>query len=267
LDKALTILGCFTRQQPVLSVGEIARMVGIHKSYSSRCLARLAQHGFVVADENRRYSLGLRLFILGSIVAPKVRLEEPARPVIDALARETNRTVQIGVRDGPYYVPVATGNVPDSMRYPLALGTRVPIYVSAAGKSILAFSDPDEHRWSIQASPSGELPRFGPNSLPNLAALADELAVIRGRGYSIAVQEMDEYQYSVAAPVFDHTGRPACAIVVFCVLGSASDAETVPQRVVAAAAELSGRLGAPPDALHSSLRHSRSRDAAAAARL
>jgi DNA-binding IclR family transcriptional regulator len=58
------------------------------------------------------------------------------------------------------------------------------------------------------------LERLTPRTLVTLDALEDDFTRIRRRGYAIDHEEHEEGVGCVAAPLFDHTGRPCAAISV-----------------------------------------------------
>ena len=52
VERALDILLCFSRESPELSMTQIAKRVGIHKSTAHRLLATLEQKNFLERDPN-----------------------------------------------------------------------------------------------------------------------------------------------------------------------------------------------------------------------
>src|SRR2546429_9948440 len=68
VERAVAILRTFSSGAPELSVSELGRAVGLHKSTVHRLLGTLERTGFVVQDPGtKRYRLGLPLFELGSM--------------------------------------------------------------------------------------------------------------------------------------------------------------------------------------------------------
>ncbi len=64
-------------------------------------------------------------------------------------------------------------------------------------------------------SSSHRIERFTPNTLVDPELLLADLALTRARGYAISNGEHVEGVVSVAAPVFDHTGKAIGAIGMF----------------------------------------------------
>ncbi|HRO95257.1 helix-turn-helix domain-containing protein, partial [Citricoccus sp.] len=67
----LQVIRCFTSDEPLQGVTEIAAQVGLHKSSVSRILATLEQEHVVERDEaSRKYRLGLGLIaVAGPLLA------------------------------------------------------------------------------------------------------------------------------------------------------------------------------------------------------
>jgi DNA-binding IclR family transcriptional regulator len=94
------------------------------------------------------------------------------------------------------------------------------------------------------------LRRFTARTLTDPAALRRELARTAARGYSIDDREHEEGVRCIAAPIRNREGRPFASISVSGPahrLAARRDA-AIAQRVMAAAEEVSRRLGYRPDA-------------------
>jgi DNA-binding IclR family transcriptional regulator len=85
------------------------------------------------------------------------------------------------------------------------IGRDVPDHASAAGKVFLA------HGVSRIAP---RLERLTPRTLVDPAALAEDLAAVRERGYATLVDELEPGLSVVAAPVFDAGGGVVAALAV-----------------------------------------------------
>jgi IclR family acetate operon transcriptional repressor len=97
------------------------------------------------------------------------------------------------------------------LRFEQHTGARFPLYSTASGKAILAFS-PDAGRY-LDSLPA-KLVKVTSHSLTTRAELAEQLADIRLRGYSIDEQENIEGVRCVGAPVLSPDGRAQAAVVI-----------------------------------------------------
>src|SRR5581483_6897657 len=127
-------------EQPELTVGEIARRLGVHKSTASRLLATLEAAGFVRQEERSgRYRLGLRLLAVAGVLLAQLDLRHIAQPVLHRLAEESQETANLAVWDPPDAVNVAQVASPQPIQYVGWVGRRTPAHASATGKALLAF--------------------------------------------------------------------------------------------------------------------------------
>lgn len=245
LLRGLSILEAFLDEEETLSVGDLSRKLGLHKSTVSRFAGMLEAAGYLERTPGHgRYRLGSRLAALGARVAPRVDLRQVARPALLALRDACGETVHLGVREGAEVVTIDFIEGTHTIRMHTAIGKRSPVYCSALGKSVLSLL-PDEELASLRDAVVFE-PRT-PNTRLTWDALLDDLAPIREQGFALDDQELLIGLSCVGAPILDHHGRPAGALGI----SGPSDriAETgtdwLAERVKQAAAEVSAGLGAP----------------------
>ena len=92
---------------------------------------------------------------------------------------------------------------------------RVPLHLSAMGKVLLAYADPDDG-----GGPEALVPLAAPTSrsIRTLDALRAQLDVVRAEGFAVANRETWADQLSVAVPIFEpprlHLPRPRAALRV-----------------------------------------------------
>lgn len=91
-----------------------------------------------------------------------------------------------------------------------ATGVRMPAYLTATGRAIMASLDPQEIR-ALLAEESGLVSRTG-RGPRDLRELGESLRQVRVRGYSLEVGEITPDIWTVAAPVRDAIDRPIAAI-------------------------------------------------------
>ena len=100
LRRAISVLKCFTPQQPELSGTEIARKLGIHKTTAHRMLATLAEDGLLDRDQRTgKYMVGPALYAMGSLYLSTTDILKTAEPVVKTLNDLTGEVVNVGIRD------------------------------------------------------------------------------------------------------------------------------------------------------------------------
>ncbi|WP_352508349.1 MULTISPECIES: helix-turn-helix domain-containing protein [unclassified Mesorhizobium] len=66
VDRALSILGCFTERDEGLSLAEISSRTGLYKSTILRLTESLVRSGYIVRMADKRFAAGPTPMILGS---------------------------------------------------------------------------------------------------------------------------------------------------------------------------------------------------------
>jgi DNA-binding IclR family transcriptional regulator len=196
-----------------LGVTELANRTGLVPSTAHRLLHTLTKRGYVSQSrESGRYMLGYKVVEVASgLEHRRERLRAIARPHLEGIQRTTGETVNLVVLEADRVVYIDQVEGSRAVRMFTTVGTSVLAHTTGSGKAIMAFGPPD----APAALYGGrELERLTARTLTTLAALEDDFKRIRRRGYALDNEEHEEGVGCVAAPVFDHTGRPCAAISV-----------------------------------------------------
>jgi IclR family transcriptional regulator, acetate operon repressor len=224
------------------TIAAISASLGLHRSTVFRLLANLERRGFVRKDDlSGAYSLGMKLYDLGTKALEEQVPIHRLRPLLDALASETRYTAQIWMRSGHEATCVDQVESPRDFRIVGRIGRRIPLNVGAVGRVLLAFA-PEGVRAQFLASP---LPRPFPRTTTDPAVLQGELERIAAQGWALTPGETRIISWAVAAPIYSPLGGVEAAVVV---QASEDDEESptleqVRGAVVAAAAQMSRILG------------------------
>lgn len=206
VERALDVLLCFVGAQGGLGVTQIADRLGLYKSTVHRLLAALEAKGFVRQDEEtEKYHLGLRVLELAAAFLATDNLADVAYPEMARLRDEVGETVSLYVRDGTDRVRVQRAEGRHALRRVVALGQRLPLYLGASGKVLLAFCPPEERDRILQkVLPPGF----------DEAALRAQLEQVRRQGWASSSEEREEGVASVAAPILDRSGYAVAALAI-----------------------------------------------------
>jgi DNA-binding IclR family transcriptional regulator len=207
VDRALRILLSFEEEGQEKTLGELAALLGVHKSTASRLVATLRKHGLLERDrDSERFRLGPELARLGMLSLGDRSLTEVAREPMARLAAETRETVTLSV----LHEGELTTVVQFDSRYVVGpanwVGRRTPLHSTSDGKVWLAFGE--------ATLPSGRLVALTERTQTRRADLERELETIRRRGWATAVGEFEYGLNGVAAPVVDASGRCRAALSV-----------------------------------------------------
>ncbi len=243
VKKALDILEALVDAGQPLGVTEISRRLKSHKSTVYRILQALFQKGYIHQDPgNNKYSLGFKILWMGASLLRQVPLREIGKSTLEALAQETSQTGRLALldRDEVVYVEHVEGK--DPIRLHLQIGSRGPVYCTAAGKSILAFLPPKEKE-EILAHCCFQ--GFTSKTITDRGKFENELDGVRKNWFAISDEEFREGVRAVGAPIFNMDGRVigAIAIVAPSFRLRQKDFPLFGQRVKKAALEISQKMG------------------------
>jgi len=225
-----------------IGVTEVAERTELAKSTAARLLASLAREGAVEQVPGQtRYRLGPRMATLSAGVAPVRNLVAIARPILEALARETGEAAGLSVPDGATVHYIDQVDSTHEVQVRDWTGTRVPMHAVSSGQVFLAHMNPTEvERYLAQPRVS-----FTPKTITDSSALRDRLREVQLDGFAWVREEFAEGLNSVAAPVADDGGEIVAAVHLhgpsyrFPALGETTQ---ISDLVVDAAGRLSKRL-------------------------
>ena len=203
-DRTAQLLALVLERAP-REASELAAAVGVPAPDVEPILAALERHGLVQRDGAGRVRPGSGALRFARSGVGRADLVEHAGPSMRRLADESGETVNL-------MVPTAGGTeaiAQEDGRHLLGatswIGRDVPDHASAAGKVFLA------HGVS-EVRP--RLERLTPRTLVDPAALEEDLAAVRERGYATLVDELVPGRSVVAAPVLDAGGDVVAALAV-----------------------------------------------------
>ena len=147
LAKSLKILSCFTIQEPVLGVTELAERIGVTKSNIHNILSTFTSMGYLDRLPDGRYTLGLKILEYAFIINQNLGYPNAVYDILVDTAGKTNEIVYFGLPYGTnvLYLYVAhPANRMGVLPYRDILGETSPFYCTGIGKAILAHMPEEE---------------------------------------------------------------------------------------------------------------------------
>ena len=239
--RVVSILDRLSLERSV-SLETLSRDTHLAKPTVLRFLQTLQELGYVRRDERERWAITFKLFSMGSRALEHLDLYVAARPVAEELAGELGETVHMGILEGDAAVYVLKIESKYTIRMFSRVGRRIPLYCTAIGKTLLAFSAPEERAAILKDL---KLVAFTPKTLSSRHGLEAELEKIRARGYTIDDEEHEEGIHCIAAPVLDYSGAIVAALSASwpAFRFDADRADELAAHVKASAARISAILG------------------------
>jgi DNA-binding IclR family transcriptional regulator len=212
LDRGLALLAAFDREHPRLNLLELSRRSGIPKSTAARLAGRLENWGALERDEDGRFTVGLRLFRVGSLAPRGQGLREIALPFMGDLAEAVHQHVLLVVRDGEEGVLVDRISSHRALSPLYTPGDRLPLHSTGGGLVLLAHA-PQEVQEAILQREFAQEPGM---PMVTSATLRRTLAGVRHNRMAILRRALPEPMVAVAAPITGPGTRVVAALSVVC---------------------------------------------------
>jgi IclR family transcriptional regulator, pca regulon regulatory protein len=208
LAKGLEVIRAFTREQPALTLSEVAAATELPAATARRCLHTLEELGYV-ARRGRQFLLRPRVLELGAAYLQSMNIESVTRNYLEDLARETGDSAALSVLDGTEIAYVARASVRTLMRLEAHVGSRLPAYPTSMGRVLLAGLPPER---LAEYFARARLEKLTEKTVTDRSRLERLLQEARRNGYAAVEDELAYGVVSVAVPVTDGAGRVVAAL-------------------------------------------------------
>ncbi len=199
VDRALDLLEGLAAADGEVSITALAARTGLHVSTVHRLLSTLLRRGYVRQNpETSRYYAGAKLATLSEGRSRFGEMRLRARPILRAITESTRETANLVVLDDLAAVYIETVASPQVVRLFTAIGNRVPLHATGAGKCLLA-AMPAARRDTLLDRL--DLRSYTPHTIVDPAVLRRALDEAHERGFSIDDEEYDDGVRCVAVPV------------------------------------------------------------------
>lgn len=240
LEKGLDLIEILAEEAGAFTQKELAERAGRSVSEIFRMLGVLERRGYLVRDRlTGRYTLTLKLFVLGNRHQPTRRLQAAALPVMQDLAEAIGQSCHLVVATENRMTVVAQAEPRGPMVFTVKQGADFPLSAHRVSARVLAaFAATARQDEMLQAM-------IVEDRTPESSALRNRLNGIARVGYDMVPSETIGGVIDLAFPVFDQDGYAKASLVVplLPVIGRTPDPETVKAKVAEAAQRVSAAIG------------------------
>jgi DNA-binding IclR family transcriptional regulator len=203
ISRAAAILRALENQPDGLSLGAIAKTLGLARSTVQRIVYALDEERFVIAaSPTGRVRLGPGLVSLGS--AAKADLDRVILPYMKQLSDEVKETVDLSVQDGVSMIFIdQIISDKQRLRAVSAVGQPFPIHSCANGKAVLATMDEE----SINKLLSFPLDTATGKTITTKNKFDIELKAVRAQGVAFDLEEHHDGLCAVGACISGPYGQ------------------------------------------------------------
>jgi len=139
VERALSILNAFRREEEALTLHDIAQRTGMYKSTILRLLASLIRFSAIQQSSDGRYHLGYAVLQWGSVYQSSLRLEQVVVPILEELAATTGEGASYFRRENDVRLCLYRIDSHRSVRDHMHAGDILPLRTGAAGRVLVDY--------------------------------------------------------------------------------------------------------------------------------
>lgn len=213
LERALQILCVFNFDRQAFSLSQLSNILDLSKATLLRLCSTLIKYDFLKYDPNlKQYSLGLKLFELGSVIFSSFSIRRVVSPHLSQLQSQLGKTVFLGIIQNDELVYIDKKEDPrNPIRFASQIGTRRPPYFGMLGQILMAFLPSSEVDRLLEKTPLTVLTK---KSIMNGTEFRERLLRIREQGFFVDKEEALEGITGISAPIRDYTGEVIAGVGV-----------------------------------------------------
>lgn len=212
MSRVLRLLALLAARRGGLTLSEASDALDVPKSTLLASMKALVTDGFLIS-EGGFYNLGPATYRLAGGILASWSMPDLVRPYVRGLAEATRESVGFGIVDWEIGQVIYTDGVNSSqpVHYSMRAGLRAPLYASAAGRILLAYSPEARRAEYLARMPFKALTEA---TLTTADRLNENLATVRELGYCASFGELLKDTAAIAVPVFDPGNEIVGALMV-----------------------------------------------------
>lgn len=208
LERGLQVLRCFSRETPEMTISEISAVTGLNPAVVRRCLHTFLYLGYV-GKKGKFFLLRPQVMSLGSAYLESMNVEESFRPTLQELSDRMGDSTSLSVLAGNDLMVLVYVSTAPTIHHYMSVGKRIPAYVTALGRSLLAHRPKEElDRYLSELQPV----TFTDKTITSVPRLRKLLHTVQKQNWACVYGEFDPLVVSLAIPIFSAEGYPVAAI-------------------------------------------------------
>ncbi len=208
LERGLLILGVFDRQDPELTLSEVAQKTGLTPATARRFLLTLKSLGYM-GSNGRRFVLRPKVLDLAYSFLDSMNADEAVQPYLRKVVEKTGDSSSVTVLAGTEIVYIANASGHRLVRLSVTVGSRFPAYPTAMGRVLLAHLPPGHLQTYFKVEHFEKITEFTETNPDKLSRILED---VRVNDYCVVQDELEVGLVSLAVPLRDDAGNVIAAI-------------------------------------------------------
>ncbi len=214
-EHVINIINYLSAEREPRGVTEISKSLGSNKSSAYRILSTLKKAQWVEQDPStKKYDLGVGLHEISASIMSGLTVRSISLPYLNKLCSGSGETAILSKRIGFERVYIEQIESSYEIRHIVEIGKRLPLWLGAPGKAILAHMEPAEVEMVIDDLRKSGVHILASGQILEVDQLLRELAEIRQKGFSMSFGERLVASAAVASPIFDRNHKVVGAISI-----------------------------------------------------
>lgn len=198
-NRVITILNYVASCESGVSLSDIAKSNNIPLGTIHPIIQQLVASEYLsLNNDTGKYSIGLRLFLNGSVFLQSSTSLASINAILRSLSDKTGETSHFAKLEGGNVLYLSKAETSESIRMYSAIGKMLPAYGTGLGKALLSqksFSD-------LQMIYPNGLTAITPHTITSVEALYNQLQDIKKTGFAYEWEESNLGVTCIAKPIF-----------------------------------------------------------------
>ncbi len=208
LEKGLAVIEAFDAAHTKLTIVDVAKMTGLTRAAARRYLLTLVKNGYAAYD-GKFFSLLPRVLGLGYAYLSSATLAFRVQPILERISATTHESSSAAVLDGTEVIYIARSSTGRIMTVDLSVGSRLPAYCTALGRSLLAYMQPAQLAEYFRAV---KMTALTPKTKHDEVCVRAALGRVRQHGFALVDEELELGLRSIAVPIVNGHGQAEVAV-------------------------------------------------------
>jgi len=206
--RALKLMEYLGRSEQGSTQQELAAVLGITPSTCYRILQTLRNQDWVRQPPGGRYVMSGGILRAAMRITDRITRFSMAQPMLDRLARTTELSCKISIRQGDEQITVVRAESPRPMSVSGRVGARFPVVEGSVGAALLSGESDEDLRALADSCPEKIEESLHPERI------LERTAVVRREGYCLVDSRKRWHTLALSAPVRNREGAVEAAVTL-----------------------------------------------------